>query len=51
MKESEKGGSDKVTWQKGEAIWKQIEKILLTEIVNGTFKMGEKLPTEDCPCP
>ena len=33
-------------WNKGESIWRQIEKILLTEIVEGVYKMGEKLPTE-----
>ena len=34
-------------WVKGQAIWKQIEMILLEEIVSGAYKPGEKLPTEN----
>ncbi len=34
-------------WQKGEAIWKQIERQLLRDIAQGMFKPGEKLPTEN----
>lgn len=34
-------------WVKGQAIWKQIEMILLNEIVAGTYKPGQKLPTEN----
>ncbi len=33
-------------WEKGEAIWKQIERQLLRDIAQGLFKPGEKLPTE-----
>ena len=33
-------------WEKGEAIWKQIERQLLRDIAQGMFKPGEKLPTE-----
>ncbi len=33
-------------WQKGESIWKQIERQLLRDIAQGIFKPGDKLPTE-----
>ncbi|MFD2206536.1 phosphonate metabolism transcriptional regulator PhnF [Kiloniella antarctica] len=34
-------------WEKGEAIWKQIGRFLLQDITGGTYKPGEKLPTEN----
>ncbi|MGB0670723.1 MAG: phosphonate metabolism transcriptional regulator PhnF [Rhodospirillales bacterium] len=33
-------------WEKGRAIWKQIEDILVEEIRQGVYKPGDKLPTE-----
>lgn len=35
-----------IQWQPGEAKWRQIERILLSEISDGTFEAGKKLPTE-----
>ncbi|HBN48075.1 MAG TPA: phosphonate metabolism transcriptional regulator PhnF, partial [Thalassospira sp.] len=33
-------------WEAGLSIWKQIEKQLLTDIADGVFSPGDKMPTE-----
>ncbi|WP_420548155.1 phosphonate metabolism transcriptional regulator PhnF [Curvivirga sp.] len=33
-------------WERGSTKWKQIEEIVLSEVANGLYKPGEKLPTE-----
>jgi len=33
-------------WEKGQTIWKQIQGLILKDIVDGIYKPGEKLPTE-----
>ncbi len=35
-----------MNWEKGQAIWKQIERQLLRDIAMQIYKAGEKLPTE-----
>jgi GntR family phosphonate transport system transcriptional regulator len=35
-----------MVWEKGQAIWKQIERQLLRDIATGIFKPGDKMPTE-----
>jgi len=34
-------------WERGETIWKQIQRQLLRDIAQGIYKPGEKLPTEN----
>jgi GntR family phosphonate transport system transcriptional regulator len=36
----------KMEWESGLSIWKQIEKNLLTDIAEGVFTAGDKMPTE-----